>query len=370
MSMNIIFSNYDDLSNPYYAGGGAIAIHEVARRLVVNFGHHVIVVTGKYPGSQNSVIDGVTYRRVGVNLGGPLIGQLLYQIYLPLHLLFSKKEFDVWVESFTPPFSTACLPLFTKKPVIGLTHLLGGEGMKRKYKIPFDIFEKWGLKTYHWIITLNEELRQKILSANKNISIAIIPNGLPKEIINLKIKKRDDYILFLGRIDVFQKGLDILLRSFKSIQDSTSYDLVIAGSGIISEENHLKMMVEKLGLEGRVKLIGKVSGSKKNEVLGNAAIMVMPSRGENFPLVILEAFAAELPVVAFNISGARWAPEKFVLRAPAFDEKAYGALILKLLNDVSLRREVGSKAKEYVKEYDWDVITAKYNQFILSIVHK
>ena len=63
MKRRIIFSNYDDPKNPFYGGGGARAIHEVARRLAVR--HDVKIITGSYPGSRDEMVDGVSYARIG-----------------------------------------------------------------------------------------------------------------------------------------------------------------------------------------------------------------------------------------------------------------------------------------------------------------
>jgi hypothetical protein len=61
------------------------------------------------------MIDGVEYRKVGFYFLGPRITQLIYQLILPFKAFIKH---DIWVESFTPPFSTAFLPIFTRKPVI------------------------------------------------------------------------------------------------------------------------------------------------------------------------------------------------------------------------------------------------------------
>ena len=71
---SVIFSSYDDLHNPYYAGGGALAIREVAKRLVKKY--NVTVITGKYPNSKDETIEGITYERVGTTHFGGKIGQL------------------------------------------------------------------------------------------------------------------------------------------------------------------------------------------------------------------------------------------------------------------------------------------------------
>jgi len=121
--MKIVFSNYDDVNNPYYGGGGAYAIHEVAKRLAKR--HKVTVVTGNYPNAKTQFIDSVEYRRIGLSFLEPKLSQLIFHLLLPYY--FRKSSFDVWIESFTPPFSTSFLPFFGRGRVIGLAHMLAGE---------------------------------------------------------------------------------------------------------------------------------------------------------------------------------------------------------------------------------------------------
>src|SRR3989344_8015243 len=93
MKKKVIFSNYDDLGNLYYGGGGAVAIHEVAKRLVAKY--FVEVITSRYPGSKKSgFVDGVYYRRVGWPYAGGRIGQIVFLLILPFIVVTSK--FDVW----------------------------------------------------------------------------------------------------------------------------------------------------------------------------------------------------------------------------------------------------------------------------------
>src|SRR5438046_2109760 len=105
MKKRIIFSNYDDLKNPYYGGGGAFAIHEIAKRLTTDY--HIKVLTGKYPGSEDEIKDGVFYQHIGLSLKNPQVDQLLFQLCLPIFIM--RERYNLWLESYTPPFSTSLL---------------------------------------------------------------------------------------------------------------------------------------------------------------------------------------------------------------------------------------------------------------------
>lgn len=194
----IIFSSYDDLKNPYYGGGGAYAVHEVAKRLVKKF--DITVLTGKYPGCRSQRINGVKYKRIGLSCTGPKLDQMIFHFFLPFYVL--KEDFQIWVENFTPPYSTSFLQLLTRKPVIGLVHMLSSDYMQRKYKLPFHIIQNLGLKKYKYLIVLTEEMKNRISAVNPKAKIKVIPNGI--DLIKTKQNNSNNkkYILFIGRIDV------------------------------------------------------------------------------------------------------------------------------------------------------------------------
>lgn len=359
----IFFSNYDDLKNPWYSGGGALAIHEVAKRLAKYF--DVTVITGKYPNSKNEFIDGVNYKRIGSSLLGPRIGQLIYSFVL---LFYVKKEkFDLWFESFTPPFTTGLLPLFTEKPVIGVTHMLSGMDMYRKYKIPFYLFERFGFKFYNRFIVTSQSLMDEVAKYNKKSEIKIIPNGVD---VHFDINKNEDkkYIIFIGRIEINQKGLDLLLEAFEKNYNFSNYQLLIAGSGSKKEESILKNIINKSSKSNSVKFLGRVEGDKKDKLLRDADFLVMPSRFESFSMVTLEAFSYGLPVVVFDLENLKWIPQECAIKVKPFDKVELARAIEKLIADPKLRREMGSRAWEFSKDFSWDSIGKKYLNYINDIL--
>ncbi len=359
----IIFSNYDDLGNPFYGGGGAAAIHQVARRL--RHKHQVTVLTGAYPGSRDEIIEGVPYERIGTGWG-PKLGQLQFHFSLPRQV--RRRTCDIWIESLTPPFSTACLQRFTQKPVALLTQNLPGAAMARKYKLPFRWFEHLGLKTYRYGIALSEPIKSALLKSNPRMKVEVIPNGVSPELINQATRPEGKSILFLGRLDLQQKGLDLLLEAVQRLSPSVVLPVVIAGSGIETEENRLKGSIAQRGLGNRVRLTGKVIGVEKDNVFRDALFFVMPSRFEGFPLACLEAFCWELPVVLFAIPELAWLPDSCCVKVQPFDVQGLGSAIGGLAANPERCREMGRAAKLWVRRFNWDNIAEEYARFFASIL--
>ena len=87
--------------------------------------------------------NGVQYRQLPVGWAGPRGGQLLFHALLPFAAW--RIPHDLWIESFTPPFSTSFLPLFSRARVVGFAQSLSGEEMWARYRLPFFLVERFGL---------------------------------------------------------------------------------------------------------------------------------------------------------------------------------------------------------------------------------
>ena len=105
-------------------------------------------------------------------------------------------------------------------------------------------------------------------------------------------------ITYLGRLHPI-KGIENLLDACKLLErDSERWRLKIAGSGDADYTNVLRAKVTKLQLEARVEFLGEVSGQVKEDLFAGSDIVVAPSYVENFGMVIAEALAHEVPVIA------------------------------------------------------------------------
>lgn len=355
----LVISTYDDLNNPYYGGGGARATHEVAKRLNKYF--NVIVITGNYPAAQNAVYDQVFYYRVGNPNLGPKISQLLFHFHLID--LVRKLDFDIWLEGFTPPFSTSFLPLFTNKPVTGLAHMLCGEDMRRKYLFPFTIIESLGLKTYQNVIVASDTFQQKIIKANPRINTTVIPYGTSITTKYIKTRTKNQ-LLYIGRLEYNQKGVDLLLDSFSLASRQIPHKLIIAGEGDAASLAQIKNKITTEKLENRVQLVGKVNEVEKEFLFRQSAAVILPSRFETFSLVALEALSYGKPLICFDIDGLSWVPANCSLKAPPYDPKIMSQQIINLLVSKQLQDQISLASTQFSKEFTWDTTADRYFQFL------
>jgi len=133
--------------------------------------------------------------------------------------------------------------------------------------------------------------------------IYYIPNFLYYDINHIRVKqnKKKFIVLFGGRLSIYQKGIDILIKVIQEvIKANKNIKFHIFGSGEDGQK-----LVETLSNKypSNVKYLGFISNDQVEIEYLNASLYIMTSRIEAFPLVVLEAQAHGLPVIAFNIKG-------------------------------------------------------------------
>lgn len=214
--------------------------------------------------------------------------------------------------------------------------------------------EKVALKTADRIIFVNKFQMEKYDQKIKDKS-SYIPNGIS----NLPMLAESDflskigvekgkYILSVGRITP-EKGFDTLIKAYK-IANVNNYKLVIAG-GVEFESNYM-MKLRNISDDKDVIFTGAVYGDDLYQLYSHAALFVLASRNEGFPLVLLEAMRYNLDVIVSDI------PATHLVK---LDEKDYFETgNYKMLADkMSESIEHFRKRKYDLSKYDWNVIAEK-----------
>jgi len=181
-------------------------------------------------------------------------------------------------------------------------------------------------------------------------------------------KTNKKYILFIGRIEVNQKGLDLLLEAYKKFAEKFDYPLYIAGAGEISEETKLQNLIEKLQLSKKVKLLGRVAGEEKEKVYRDAFFVVSSSRFETFPIIALEAMSYEATFICFAIEGMSWIPDKIAKKVKPFSILDLTKAMEQLANNKKMSDTMNKAGKEFVKQFTWDSVAKKYDTYITQII--
>lgn len=171
------------------------------------------------------------------------------------------------------------------------------------------VFQDKGLKEASALFVNTEIEKNELLNyiEIENSKIFIVPNAIEKsspvnEKEKLDFKEEnglhlsDKNILFLSRIHR-KKGLELLVKAFASLKNlNFNVNLLIAGPDE-GFKGKVEEMVKALGLEKNVKFLGSVSGRTKEIVFSIADVYALTSYSEGFPMAVMEAIEAGVPVV-------------------------------------------------------------------------
>lgn len=200
-----------------------------------------------------------------------------------------------------------------------------------------------------------------------------IANPTKREFFELPSSKVKGRILYAGKI-IKRKGLLDLINALGLIDSTSNFELHLAGSGDDREyTKEIKVRIEELGLGERVKFLGHLDENQVLEQFSQASILILPSYQETAPMVIQQAMAAEVAVVATNICGI---PDQLnsgelgLLFNPG-DIESCSAHLQKLLNDDEFRKKVIANAKrKALEEFHLDKVALRTMQYYTEIVEK
>jgi glycosyltransferase involved in cell wall biosynthesis len=221
------------------------------------------------------------------------------------------------------------------------------------------------------VVTISRYSKQKIveLYGVDEAKIRIVPNGVDPQ----KFKPISDcaaireligagnrsIVLFVGRL-IPRKGLHYLVEAARRVVREHNETLfVIVGDGPLKSQ--IVSEVTQAGLARNFAFLGDVAETELPTLYGCADIFAFPSIQEGQGIVLLEAQAAALPVVAFNVSGVTEAvldKQTGLLVDP--DSGNLAEAIIALLLDAALQRSLGAKGREHVlQELTWDICAKK-----------
>jgi glycosyltransferase involved in cell wall biosynthesis len=289
---------------------------------------------------------------------------LSYFAFLPWALLRYPSE--LVLEDFAAPFSSIAVPWLTSRPVIGIVQWLFAKEKAAQYRLPFHWVERFGVASHRHLLAVSEDLGAELRRRNPQATVFVVENGLPDEAFQPRERARKN-ILFLGRLEIMQKGLDMLLQAFASVAHTTDSELLIAGAG--PDEQKIRDLTRRLGVAHRVVFVGHVPPADRFELLASAELVAMPSRYETYGLVAAEALAVGTPVVAFDIPCLRSivAGAGGVL-VPAFDTNAYARALASTLSDGALRSRLGNAGRQTVGHLRWDDVAEKQRVVLAGLL--
>jgi len=180
------------------------------------------------------------------------------------------------------------------------------------------------------------------------------------EPVNRGDRRGEMRLLFVGRLERL-KGVDVAIRALSLLRDRDHDDvrLIVLGEdvrdGDESEKERLKSVATASGVRDRVDFLGSVAHHELPYFYAAADFCVMPSYGESFGLVALEAQACGRPVVASGVSGLRSVVRDEVsgYLIDGHDPAIYAERIGRLLADPELAQQMGRRGRLLAQRFSW-----------------
>ncbi len=367
---------------PHIVGGLGTHVAELTSALAAQ-GMELFVVTPLLRGGEpeETISERLRVRRVGLAFGethsftsfvaraNEELERVAYKVYEEV------GEFDIihthdWLTST----SAIALKQHWYTPLIATIHATErgrGRGLLQgEHALQINNLE-WQLSYEAWrIIVCSRFMTQQLVDTFQTPfdKIDVVPNGTdippsPFSTNEERLTFRRTYahdderiIFFVGRI-VYEKGLHILLDALPKVTSQVKARLVIAGTGAYLDT--LKEQAEAMGISHLVTCTGFISDEERDGLYHVADVTTFPSLYEPFGIVVLEAYAAESPVVVSQTGGLMEvvSPDETGLVVPPGNADALAESIVETLQNTQQTRIRVEKARRVlVEQYSWKSI--------------
>ena len=297
-----------------------------------------------------------------------------------------KERYDLVHVHSVPDFEVfaAVVPKLTGSKIILDIHDLVPEFYLSKFKgtersLAFRLLttvERVSARFSDHVIAANhiweKRLQERSVKESKCTTILNFPDT---EIFQARGRTRTDnrfVILYPGTLN-YHQGIDIAIRALALIRDQVPQaEFHIYGSG--EQLNPLKALVQELGLEKRVFLMGTKPLHEISSVIENADLGVVPKRSnsfgnEAFSTKILEFMSLGVPVVVPDTAIDSYYFNNSVVKFfRANDEQSLADAILLMIKNPELRQKFTRDASEFVRKYSWDMNKDTYLNLVDSLV--
>ena len=295
---------------------------------------------------------------------GYAISQIKYKLKCPIVF----RQITTWCWDFDKTtqeyFTHSLLQRLMNLPVLGKVFTWLFEILREK-KTQID-FARSIYRNFDKVLFLSEALMDEAIYKLRMgpYKGEIVPLAIDENIFRTlknreQIKNKfgwngNNNILYVGRIHIQKKGLNILLEAFKKVIKSIPQArLYIIGGGSDDQINNLKSLIHRFDLNNKVKFIGSIANELLPKYYNAADLTVVPSIWmEAFGRVIIEAMACGKPVVSTNVGGigeVNIDGKTGLIVEP--DKNQLAQAIIKILKDRNLKEKFGKTARKRVEKY-------------------
>jgi glycosyltransferase involved in cell wall biosynthesis len=352
---------------PPLGGGGGRVAHGLARTLV-SMGHDVDVVTmGFRDLPSGETVDGVRVRRVSClrrsafRCTVPEAASYLAGARYAARTLARSGRYDLIHAHFLFPDGWLAYRLCrrTGLPFIATAHGSDVPGynphrLKLAHRLLSPIWKRV-VREASRIVCPSQTLASLVRRGSPEARTCVVPNGIMLSDFDPG-RERDKTVLCATRL-LRRKGVQHVVASMGKLPPE--WRLVVAGDGPFLPE--LQRLAAPFA--DRVTFTGWLDNASREyrSLFETSGIFALPSDAESFGLVLLEAMAAGMPVVATRGTGCEEVVGDVGLLVPRNDPGAVGEALSRLAEDSALRSYFGAIARKRVEDrFSWDAVARDY----------
>jgi glycosyltransferase involved in cell wall biosynthesis len=192
---------------------------------------------------------------------------------------------------------------------------------------------------------------------------AVVHNGLwPEEFAPVAPEPAGTELLYVGELRKL-KGTDVLIKAMALLKGKHPLSATIVGDG--EDRREFEAMASQRGLARSIKFCGSMPA---RQAFGKGRILVMPSRAESFPYIILEALAAQLPIIASRVGGIPEALPEHSLVPPG-DPQVLACTIEKAVNRPHrARQQAADMAASAAQRFSAAAMVKQIGEFYQSLM--
>jgi glycosyltransferase involved in cell wall biosynthesis len=246
--------------------------------------------------------------------------------------------------------------------------------MREKYRLPFDGFERRGLRLYDRFIAVSDWLADDLRARRPGAVVETIPNGV-EEIAFETETSIPKHLLFVGRLDIAHKGGDLLfdiLDRVAKIRGGSVPPLVIAGDG--PDRGAMEKLARHSGLSHLVEFPGASGGAGEVPADGRR-----PRRHDAVSPRDLRHGRRREPGgggaagrlrrrAAPRGAGGGAGEETGARLVRPYDLDAFAREVVRLIDDPGLAERLREAGRLWAHRYDWDRIATRQEEFYLRAV--
>jgi len=233
---------------------------------------------------------------------------------------------------------------------------------------------RWGCLLPDKLLAVTRHLAGEVRRVTGAHDVQVLPHAfaMPAQQVNRQqararcgIKGKQRLVFCVGRLESF-KGHDVLLDAWPEFaRMNPEARLCIAGSGSLLQG--LQQQVARLGIGNSVQFAGHQPEEKIHQWMEAADLFVLPSRSEPFGIVLLEAMAHGLPVIASHVGGIpEVVPEQGdVQLLPPDDAAGLTQAMLSMFAEGFASSEVN---RQHAMEFEWGLHVGRYESIYESLL--